>query len=60
MPKLDLQLRNQYCIQFIQGDLRKLKSTYDIYKNQQSILKNKIIYVICFNSKNYNEDTKND
>ena len=26
-------------VTYIQGDLRKLKSTYDIYRNQESILK---------------------
>ena len=30
-------------ITYIDGDLRKLKSTYDIYKNQESILKNQLI-----------------
>lgn len=44
-------------VHFIQGDLRKLKSTYEIYKNQQSILKNKIIQNL-FAPKTYSEDTK--
>ncbi len=44
-------------VNFIEGDLRKLKSTYDIYQNHQSILKNKIIQNM-FQKKNYNEDTK--
>ena len=39
MPKLDSSLK-QNIVSFIQGDLRKLKSTYDIYKNHESILKN--------------------
>ena len=56
MPKLDVQLINNI-IQFTQGDLRKLKSTFDIYTNQQSILKNKIIRNM-FQLKAYNEDTK--
>ena len=38
--------------------LRKLKSTYDIYKNQESILKNQLIQNM-FQQKNYNEDVKN-
>ena len=42
MPKLEDELRENM-IGFIQGDLRKLKSTFDIYKNQESILKNQII-----------------
>ena len=45
-------------ITYIDGDLRKLKSTYDIYKNQESILKNQLIQNM-FQQKNYNEDVKN-
>jgi len=56
MPTLESSLRKNM-IDFIQGDLRKLTSTYDIYKNQQTILKNKIITTI-FQPKIYNEDTK--
>ena len=42
MPNLENDLKNKIT-DFIQGDLRKLKSTYDIYKNQESILKNQLI-----------------
>ena len=42
MPKLETDLKEKM-IFFIQGDLRKLKSTFDIYQNQESILKNKLI-----------------
>ena len=56
MPKLDARLMTNI-VQFTQGDLRKLKSTFDIYTNQQSILKNKIIRNM-FQPKAYNEDTK--
>jgi DNA polymerase III delta prime subunit len=45
-------------IKFIQGDLRKLKSIYEIYNNKQSVLKNEIIQNI-FQTKSYNDDTKN-
>jgi len=56
MPSLDnIFLKNM--VQFIQGDLRKLKSTYEIYNNQQCILKNQIIRNL-FQPKAYNEDTK--
>jgi DNA polymerase III delta prime subunit len=41
----------------IQGDIRKLESTYQIYKSHESLLKNKIIQNI-FQAKHYNEDTK--
>ena len=56
MPKLETCLMNNIT-RFIQGDLRKLKSTFDIYTNQQSILKNKLIHNM-FQPKAYNEDTK--
>ena len=56
MPKLENCLMNNITT-FIQGDLRKLKSTFDIYTNQQSILKNKLIHNM-FQPKAYNEDTK--
>ena len=57
MPKLENELK-QKMITYIDGDLRKLKSTYDIYKNQESILKNQLIQNM-FQQKNYNEDVKN-
>ena len=56
MPKLDTMLIDKL-IKFIQGDLRKLKSTYSIYTNQQNILKNEIIRNLI-QPKNYSEDTK--
>ena len=56
MPKLEDELKEKMVL-FIQGDLRKLKSTYDIYKNQESILKNQLIQNM-FQQKNYNEDVK--
>ena len=56
MPKLENTLLKNM-IMFINGDLRKVKSTFDIYKNQQTILKNKIINTM-FQPKSYNEDTK--
>jgi DNA polymerase III delta prime subunit len=42
---------------FVQGDLRKLKSIYTIYKNNPEILKNEMIENI-FQIKSYNDDTK--
>ena len=42
---------------FIQGDLRKLKSIYTIYKNNPDFLNNEIIENI-FQIKSYNDDTK--
>ena len=56
MPKLEDELREKMTV-FMQGDLRKLKSTFDIYKNQESILKNQLIQNM-FQKKNYNEDVK--
>jgi DNA polymerase III delta prime subunit len=56
MPQLDSVLLENI-ITFIQGDLRKLNSIYDIYTNNYSILKNEIIQNIL-KPKSYNEDTK--
>ena len=56
MPKLETDLKEKMIV-FIQGDLRKLKSTFDIYQNQESILKNQLIQNM-FQQKNYNEDVK--
>jgi DNA polymerase III delta prime subunit len=42
---------------FIQGDLRKWFSIYEIYKNNPNILDNNIVQKI-FKPKSYNEDTK--
>ena len=44
-------------VKYIQGDLRKLMSCYNIYVNNKMILKNELIQNI-FQMKNYNEDTK--
>ena len=43
---------------YIQSDLRKLKSIYNIYINNEEILKSNLLNKI-FEKKNYNEDTKN-
>jgi hypothetical protein len=56
MPNID-SILSENIVNFIQGDLRKLKSTYEIYKTQHSILKNQLIKKL-FQKKNYNEDTK--
>ena len=56
LPMIDKPLVNNL-VQFIQGDLRKLNSIYEIYNNQQNILKSEIIQNI-FQQKSYNEDTK--
>jgi hypothetical protein len=56
MPKLENELKEKMVL-YIDGDLRKLKSTYDIYKNQESILKNQLVQNM-FQQKNYNEDVK--
>ena len=56
MPTLDGELTKSMS-EFIQGDLRKLDSTYNIYKNQEKILKNQLIKNM-FKQKNYNEDVK--
>jgi DNA polymerase III delta prime subunit len=56
LPNIDNKLRENI-VEFSQGDLRKINSTYEIYKNHENLLKNEIIKKI-FEIKNYNEDTK--
>lgn len=56
LPNIDNKLKENI-VEFSQGDLRKINSTYEIYKNHENILKNEIIKKI-FETKNYNEDTK--
>ena len=56
MPNLDDGLLFNI-VDYIQSDLRKLKSTHNIYKSHQSLLKNNLITKM-FQKKNYNEDTK--
>ena len=56
MPNLDENIKVNV-INFIQGDLRKLKNIYELYKNKQNILNNNIIQNI-FLMKSYNDDTR--
>lgn len=56
MPELESNLRINMNT-FLQGDLRKLSSIYEIYSNHHSILKNEIIQKI-FKPKSHNENTK--
>jgi len=53
---VEYELKNNL-INYIQGDLRKLKVISEIYVNQQNILKTKVIQSI-FQPKTYNEDSK--
>jgi hypothetical protein len=55
MPEIDKSLHNNM-LTFIQGDLRKLYSIYNIYKNNNTL--NSEIIQNIFKSKSYNEDTK--
>ena len=57
LPNLSEPLKTNI-ICFIQGDLRKLKTIYEIYKNKETILNNNIIQNI-FQIKSFNEDTRN-
>jgi hypothetical protein len=57
MPSLD-EIVKSNVINFIQGDLRKLSTIYEIYKNKQNMLNNNIIQNI-FLMKSYNDDTRN-
>ena len=56
MPNFDSSLL-ETTVKYIQGDLRKLCATYEIYKNQAAIFKNQIIQKF-FQPKAFNEDTK--
>ena len=57
MPNIIEESLNQSIVTFVQNDLRKLKTIYNIYQNKQSVLKNEIIQNI-FHVKSYNDDTK--
>jgi DNA polymerase III delta prime subunit len=57
MPTLIDENIKTNTINFIQGDLRKLKTIYELYKSKQNILNNNIIQNI-FLMKSYNDDTR--
>ena len=56
IPTIDEKMRTNI-ITFIQGDLRKMTTIYELYKNKQDILNNNIIQNI-FLMKSYNDDTR--
>jgi len=56
VPSIDETIKPNI-INFIQGDLRKLTTIYELYKNKQDILNNNIIQNI-FLMKSYNDDTR--
>jgi SpoVK/Ycf46/Vps4 family AAA+-type ATPase len=56
LPNLDENIKINI-INFIQGDLRKLYTIFDLYKNKQNILNTNIIQNI-FLMKSYNDDTR--
>ena len=56
MPNIENKLLNDI-IGFIQNDLKKLMSIYDIYNNNTDLLKNNIFNKI-FKQKSFNDDTK--
>jgi SpoVK/Ycf46/Vps4 family AAA+-type ATPase len=56
LPLIDENIKSSI-ITFIQGDLRKLNTIYDLYKNKKSILNTNIIKNI-FLMKSYNDDTR--
>ena len=57
MPNIFEDNLRKNIINFIQSDLRKLNTIFNIYKNKPSVLKNDIIQNI-FQIKSYNNDTK--
>jgi replication factor C subunit 1 len=56
IPNIDLTMENEI-INYIQGDLRKLKCIYDIYKNSNILTFSNIKDI--FHIKSYNDDTRN-
>lgn len=56
IPSVEENIKLQI-IDFVQGDLRKLKNIYEIYKSKQSMINNDIIKNI-FQIKSYNDDTR--
>jgi dephospho-CoA kinase len=56
IPNMDENIKVNI-INFIQGDLRKLNTIYELYKNKQNTLNNNIIKNI-FLMKSYNDDTR--
>jgi DNA polymerase III delta prime subunit len=56
IPTIDETMRTNI-INFIQGDLRKMTTIYELYKNKQDVLNNNIIQNI-FLMKSYNDDTR--
>jgi len=57
MPTIEDKNIKGNIVNFIQGDLRKLKSVYELYKNEHNILNNNVIRNI-FLMKSYNDDTR--
>ena len=57
MPNLD-EIMFKNIISFIQNDLRKINTIFDIYKNNPLILSNSKIFNNIFQIKSYNDDTK--
>jgi SpoVK/Ycf46/Vps4 family AAA+-type ATPase len=56
MPNITAVIKKSL-IEYIEGDLRKLNSSYEIYTNHNQILKIHLFQKI-FQKKNFNEDTK--
>ena len=56
MPNIENKLLNEIIL-FVQNDLKKLMSIYDIYNNNTNLLKNNIFNKI-FKQKSFNDDTK--
>jgi DNA polymerase III delta prime subunit len=58
MPEMIDETIKSNIIDFVQGDLRKLTTIYELYKNKQNMLNNSIIQNI-FLMKSYNDDKRN-
>ena len=56
MPKIECDIKNSI-VKFVQGDLKKLNTIYELYKSKQNILNNTIFQDI-FLIKSYNNNTR--
>lgn len=56
MPSISEEFSDDI-IEYVEGDLRKLKNIYDIYESKHNVLKSEIIQKLL-KKKSYNDDTK--
>lgn len=57
IPKEQLLINKELLINYVQGDIRKLNFTADLYKNKSHLLSDNVVKDI-FQTKSFNEDSK--